>query len=69
VESAQGDSRWFEVRVVLKVKAADDSDAINRASAALRYGVEMAEGVYPVADFAARDTEDPIEQARRRIRS
>lgn len=59
-------SGWFEVKAIVRVRAVDESDAINRLSSAIADA--KVPGLYPVGEFSARDIEDPIKQARRRFR-
>lgn len=59
--------RWFEVTATIKVKAADESDAINRVAGAIRHGYKKAPGVYPVGNFDARETTDPLTRTARTI--
>ena len=63
--------QWFSVMVDVKVLAADKDDAINRVTGAIRNGVGKGDGktrLYPVGNFDAWPTADPIEEARSRHR-
>lgn len=56
---------WWDVLASIKVRAPDGDAAINRVARAVR-GEESLQGVFPVADFGVRETEDPLETIRRR---
>lgn len=51
---------WFEVRATVKVKAADENDAISRVVASIR--TSDVPGLYPVGTFDARPADNPLNQ-------
>jgi hypothetical protein len=63
--SEQSGGQWFEVQVVLKIRAADDGDAINRAAAVLRLGYQSVGGMHPVGNFDAWPCASPLMKERR----
>jgi hypothetical protein len=56
---------WFEVRATVKVRAADENDAISRVAASIR--TSEVSGLYPVGTFDARPADNPLTETPRRV--
>jgi hypothetical protein len=59
------DERWFQVLGSFEVKAVDQDEAIRKISDAVT--TEKVPGLFPVGTFDAREVDDPIARARRRL--
>lgn len=59
------EERWFQVVASFEVKGADSDEAIRKISDAVT--VEKVAGLFPVGTFNAREVDDPITRARRRM--
>lgn len=58
------EQKWYEVRAIMRVRAADEDDAVDRIATRLR-GAEKISGLFPVGAFDVAECEDPTLPQRR----